>query len=221
MTNSKFEWYFVTLNAINIVSTHKVQTTHDANRNINIISWLINNSNITRARKLLITYRPKLIFAHSPSSVGLAEVTLLLPPSPTCGISIAFSSSIFLFLWFSSSFHFNVYLCMSHQPEFIMLPEQKVDQNGDCLILTSIHLKRVLIIACFDLCISAYLMLFFTLFWPVHQPLECELPFAARNCHRCHHLNNYLILTPWRSWNPILVTIMIQWLTRSFCLYKV
>ena len=38
LTNSKFEWYFVTLDAINIVSTHKVQTTHDANRNINIIS---------------------------------------------------------------------------------------------------------------------------------------------------------------------------------------
>ena len=145
LTNSKSEWYSVTLDAINIVSTNKVQTTHDASSDINIFSLLINNSNETRGRKQVIKYCPKLIFAHSPSSVGLAEVTLLLPPSPTCGISIGFflffNFFIFFFFDFSVFFHFNAYLCMSHQPEFIMLPEQNyqtVDQNGDGLILTSI-----------------------------------------------------------------------------------
>ena len=38
LTNSKSEWYSVTLDAINIVSTHKVQTTHDASSDINIFS---------------------------------------------------------------------------------------------------------------------------------------------------------------------------------------
>ena len=70
---------------------------------------------------------------HWPPSVGLAEVTLLLPPSPTFSKESVKPAAIYIFRTFFYRFCFRFsssHLCVSNKPKLVVLPEKEQNQIG-------------------------------------------------------------------------------------------